>query len=277
MMLFDAPVSWRCVAFVGALVCASAIGAARAGVVYQSDFQAGVTAGWSTSQVFVDDNGKKVLGVFENASVTLTLGSLSPGSYEVAFDFYNINSWDGDGRFFPGPDRFTFALAGAPKIVAAFSNAARLEQTYSPSTPFGGGPFLGGTGAAGANELYIVRAASIPSFRYRWAFPFAHAGGSVVFTFTGSITQAGMSYLGFKDECWALDQVVVTQACPADLNGDGVVDDADFSIFIVAYDILDCSDASMAPGCPADLNKDGLVDDSDFSLFAAAYDALLCP
>jgi hypothetical protein len=26
-----------------------------------------------------------------------------------------------------------------------------------------------------------------------------------------------------------------------------------------------------------DINADGLVDDADFSLFAAAYDTLLCP
>jgi hypothetical protein len=65
--------------------------------------------------------------------------------------------------------------------------------------------------------------------------------------------------------------------CPGDLNHDGFVDDADFSIFVVAYDLLDCADPTMPAGCPADLNADGFVDDADFVLFAAAYDALLCP
>ncbi|MGH7242739.1 MAG: IPT/TIG domain-containing protein [Phycisphaerales bacterium] len=66
-------------------------------------------------------------------------------------------------------------------------------------------------------------------------------------------------------------------ACPSDLNGDSVVDDADFVLFASAYDLLDCSDGSMPPGCPADMNRDGFVDDSDFTLFATAYDVLVCP
>lgn len=66
-------------------------------------------------------------------------------------------------------------------------------------------------------------------------------------------------------------------SCPADLNGDSVVDDADFSIFVVQYDVLDCADAGMPSGCSADLNSDLLVDDQDFSIFVVAYDAVLCP
>ncbi len=65
--------------------------------------------------------------------------------------------------------------------------------------------------------------------------------------------------------------------CPADLNGDGQVDDADFSIFVVAYNLLDCADPAMPAGCPADLNGDGIVDDADFVNFVAAYNELLCP
>lgn len=67
------------------------------------------------------------------------------------------------------------------------------------------------------------------------------------------------------------------RVCVGDLNGDQLVDDSDFSIFVVAYDILDCGAPGMAPDCPADLNHDGFVDDADFSLFVVAYDALVCP
>lgn len=66
-------------------------------------------------------------------------------------------------------------------------------------------------------------------------------------------------------------------SCPADLNSDGLVDDADFSIFVVQYDVLDCADTGMPAGCSADLNSDLLVDDRDFSIFVVAYDAVLCP
>ncbi|MBN8597311.1 MAG: endonuclease/exonuclease/phosphatase family protein [Planctomycetes bacterium] len=71
------------------------------------------------------------------------------------------------------------------------------------------------------------------------------------------------------------DYAVVFAPCPGDLNGDHVVDDADFTIFAAAYDTLTCP-ASPAP-CPADLNSDTMVDDADFVLFAQAYDALVCP
>jgi hypothetical protein len=65
--------------------------------------------------------------------------------------------------------------------------------------------------------------------------------------------------------------------CPADLNNDGIVEDADFQIFVVAYDILDCADGSMPAGCPSDLNYDGVVNDDDFQAFVLAYNELLCP
>ncbi len=63
----------------------------------------------------------------------------------------------------------------------------------------------------------------------------------------------------------------------ANINNDGLVDDADFSVFAVAYDVLDCSAAAMPAGCPADLNRDGLVNDDDFQVFVVAYNAVLCP
>lgn len=65
-------------------------------------------------------------------------------------------------------------------------------------------------------------------------------------------------------------------ACPANFNADCGVDDADFSIFALAYNILDCEDPAMPENCPADLNHDGIVDDSDFSIFIVAYNSLIC-
>jgi len=81
-----------------------------------------------------------------------------------------------------------------------------------------------------------------------------------------------------SDNDWAMDHLQYGYApCPGDLNGDGLVEDSDFSIFVGAYDTLDCTDPLMPPGCQSDLNRDGLVDDSDFSIFVVAYNALLCP
>jgi hypothetical protein len=68
--------------------------------------------------------------------------------------------------------------------------------------------------------------------------------------------------------------------CDSDLKIDAVVDDSDFSSFISAYDVADCSDSAMprlgGGGCRADLNFDGIVDDADFQVFVVAYDQLLC-
>lgn len=64
--------------------------------------------------------------------------------------------------------------------------------------------------------------------------------------------------------------------CYADLNGDDLVDDTDFSRFAEQYSALACSDPSMPFNCSADLNFDGLVDDQDFQIFVVAYNTLLC-
>lgn len=65
--------------------------------------------------------------------------------------------------------------------------------------------------------------------------------------------------------------------CDADLaNCDALVDDLDFQVFIISYDILDCADPTMPAQCPSDLNNDGFVDDLDFQLFVVAYDILIC-
>lgn len=70
---------------------------------------------------------------------------------------------------------------------------------------------------------------------------------------------------------------IAGSVCPCDLNGDGFVDDADFVIFLAAYNILDCLDASMPARCPSDFNGDSLVDDADFVIFVSAYNQLVCP
>ncbi|MBX3381342.1 MAG: hypothetical protein KF805_14700 [Phycisphaeraceae bacterium] len=68
--------------------------------------------------------------------------------------------------------------------------------------------------------------------------------------------------------------------CLADLNGDRLVDDADFVEFAAAYNTLVCPalrGARHEEGCPADFNSDQIVDDTDFVIFAAAYNELICP
>ena len=56
-------------------------------------------------------------------------------------------------------------------------------------------------------------------------------------------------------------------ACLADLNGDQVVDGADFGALLVAW--------GPCPGCPEDLNGDGVVDGADVGLLLVEWG--MCP
>lgn len=64
-------------------------------------------------------------------------------------------------------------------------------------------------------------------------------------------------------------RTLVDSLCRSDFNYDNVVDDADFALFVGAYDVLLSNEG--------DLTGDGMTDDSDFSLFVQAYDKLTCP
>lgn len=113
--------------------------------------------------------------------------------------------------------------------------------------------------------------------------------GGVVSGATSSlltIAMAGIGDSGFYDCVVSTDcgstasesaRLLVGPPCDADFNDDGLVDDSDFQVFAIAYNILDCADPSMGVGCPADLNNDAMVDDADFSLFVPAYSELICP
>ncbi|MBL8877015.1 MAG: hypothetical protein JNM86_14570 [Phycisphaerae bacterium] len=103
-----------------------------------------------------------------------------------------------------------------------------------------------------------------------WAVP---VGTRQVVVQVRMTREAGSYNDGYADDL----SFSLSAACPCDLNGDGVVEDTDFTIFVAAYNVLDCAEPSMPPGCPADFNLDGVVDDADFQTFIAAYNELVCP
>ncbi|HEX8876144.1 MAG TPA: hypothetical protein VF777_05300 [Phycisphaerales bacterium] len=75
----------------------------------------------------------------------------------------------------------------------------------------------------------------------------------------------------------AIDHLAIGGGCRQDLNGDTVVDDLDFQVFVLAYNVLDCADPGMPVDCPSDFNLDAVVDDLDFQIFVLGYNAVLCP
>lgn len=87
---------------------------------------------------------------------------------------------------------------------------------------------------------------------------------------------AGSGWHNGNPRAWLVTGFFPANLCPADLNHDWIVEDADFVQFAAGYEILDCADPSMTLWCPADLDHDGFVDDSDFIEFVEAYSQLLC-
>jgi len=68
----------------------------------------------------------------------------------------------------------------------------------------------------------------------------------------------GSSFAGAGTTCAACN------ACPADINGDGVLDPDDLADYIAAY-------FSDPPGAGTDLNGDGVTDPDDLADYIASY------
>lgn len=114
----------------------------------------------------------------------------------------------------------------------------------------------------------------------------ASAGGGTV----QGATSATLHIFGVQPSDTGAYDVVATSTCGTqlsdsgvlkvrlivqDINADGLVDDADFALFVMQYDTMICDDPAMSDGCSADFNGDGIVDDQDFVLFVPAYDTML--
>ena len=84
----------------------------------------------------------------------------------------------------------------------------------------------------------------------------------------GLTTFTPLADIGFPDNHWV--QIVQASAgcgtpsdCPADFNGDGIVDGADFGSMLAAW--------GACGGCPEDLDGNGVVDGADVGLLLAAW------
>lgn len=184
------------------------------------------------------------------------------------------------------------ALLGAQPIIDSATSPMSLNLLVSPA---------GGTSPAILTQPSDVRAApnavlSVTAgpadVAYQWfkettevvdgptgnGSSIAGSKSSVLTIFNTSSQDAGLYKCTISNFCGSTtSRSANVSVCEGDFNADSLVDDADFSIFITAYNTLDCTDPAMPAGCPADLNHDQVVDDADFSRFVVAYDALLCP
>lgn len=237
------------------------------------------------------------------------LGPAGMGAEQIAYDnsasYPNFvlqtawpNAWESMSTFvdsvmaFAGydPDAPNQTMNLKPKLPTAWSTmtfnnlvlehhpSARRHQvdlTVSENTPHPNSAtythsFVNDSGfALSVNTVVRIPAGSSIAGVYRNGAPLSFTYNAPL----GSVAISSTLDIG----AGSLTRFVVAVGCPADLNGDGVVEDLDFVIFANSYNILDCADPSMPAGCPGDLNFDGFVDDTDFVLFAGAYDQLVCP
>jgi len=167
-----------------------------------------------------------------------------------------------------------------------FSNSLKLNRSSTFRVDVTDEFAFDHIGGAGEKKLEGTLVASLPTGYYPspdTAFPVVGGAGALSGTFFSIVPPAG--FKATVEYAANTASVRFQKTCPADMNGDGLVDDSDFQYFVVAYNVAECSDPSMpvAPAdqssgqCFADINRDGLVMDEDFVLFASAYDALVCP
>ncbi|MBX3389842.1 MAG: hypothetical protein KF691_10360 [Phycisphaeraceae bacterium] len=166
-----------------------------------------------------------------------------------------------------GTPNSAFSFASDSDYLLLNPRPQRLETIF-----YSGQIRIGNTGAAATVRSIVLTANS-------FAYPDAGQGMGGMYG-ASFVTAPSLGFGVALQPAIPIPAVISVGAqppCFGDFNGDRQVDDLDFAIFAIAYDLLECSNPNMPAGCPADLNRDGLVDDSDFALFAAAYDALLCP
>jgi len=176
------------------------------GILYQTNFESGVIdSGWGTSARldqsaaftrFMGRYSENTATVLNN-SVSLTLplpGDTGNGTqtyaYNLNFDFYPIDSWDGNSTT-NGPDLFEVQINGSILFSYTFSNSA-AGQSY-PGAPTVGPAFLGYNPG---DKDSIYRNISIPFTTGTWD----HI----------TIKWRSNGLQGVADESWGIDNVNVS-------------------------------------------------------------------
>lgn len=175
-----------------------------------------------------------------------------------------------NGELYIGSD----ALSAGGKVSAYLAHWGSLEPCIQSSP-------VAGSICRGGDFTFNVAATGKPALHYQWRLnnqdiPSAN-GPSYTVTSASDDDEGIYDCVITNDFGDATSDGASLQLCAADLDCSALVDDADFIVFLVAYNMLDCADPSMPPDCPSDLNRDGVVDDADFGVFVVAYNELVCP
>jgi hypothetical protein len=198
-----------------ALAASLALPAMAANVtVYANDFSTSAGAEWSDPTI-ATSNGERFLGAsaygFGNGTNTLTLTGLAAhSSVTLSFDFYAIESWDGNGPQGGGVDNFRVDQNGQNVLLTNFANFEYGNtQAYSAATPNGLGYTNPPRSGAFENGHLGYGLGGFGDSTYRLSLSFASTASTLAIAFTSLQNQPA------GDEGWGLDNVkVVTSAIP---------------------------------------------------------------
>lgn len=173
---------------------------------FTADFQGASNSAWSVWNTVVTPQGnRRILGLFTNQTVALTLTSLpTHNAVSFSFDLMLAYSWDGNNPT-SGPDRWTVQVSNGPVLLdTTFSNVGSERQDY-PSA-IGEGSFPAWTGAVETNTLGYGVSGEHTDSVYRLNLDFAHDAPNLTLLFKFA---PGGSYTPPNDDAWGLDNVRV--------------------------------------------------------------------
>ncbi len=190
------------------IVLAALAPCAMADVIYSNDFESGVIgAEWSTNTYtsnaanFTRFNGRYSPGytvlslAYPNITPPINTIGGDP-QFRVTFDFYAIDSWDGNGSTsiapsLMGPDRFSVKVNGTTRLSHTFSNMPGVTQSFrAPDV----GPAHLGYNSGFLDSIY--RGITVD---------FSVAPGTPIVIRWEDLGLEGLTY-----ESWGIDNVTVT-------------------------------------------------------------------
>lgn len=178
--------------------------------VYSNDFEDQVEADkWShTNTDITPEGGRRFLGQFNDATVSLSLGSLPDHEFlGVGYDIFVMKSWDGNSNGNLGPDIHKFQVDGEEVFKTTFSNLPSGVQAYPDSYP--GGSFPADTGATEVDTLGYVGPIATNERRdavYHLHFLVPHTSPNAQLDFSAILPDYSG---GLGNESWGLDNVSV--------------------------------------------------------------------
>ena len=234
-------------------------------------FSNAIRSGLATGMAFASSGLAAPSVTIPLANVSISNGSSAlrdstPATIDAALRYRSVTSGTvmGTPQFSLLGLLFPTAVPLSQAIQTLTGAPADLDTVLgnpSGTLPFGGVPqVLSGSGTVLTQEVSLTATLTVG----------IAAGGIASFSVSDvAITPAAVGGLRFVTGAVTLTAI----RCIWDLNFDGLVDDADFQLFVPDYETL----LLAAPQTGGDFTGDGLCDDADFQVFVGAYDALLCP